>query len=182
MPSIAKPSMKLSLPLLVLLGLLTGCGFQLRGTGANYSLEHLSPLYIVGLGSTDPLYIMIRGQLVGSGVRITTNPAEAKEQLYIYGRGVDKKTHSVTGRGKVLEYELIESLSFNLGGPPDAMAQVRNKPIQVRRVYVNPERETLARQAEEIDLRRDMQTQLAGQLMQRLAAQSRAKSSPTQAQ
>lgn len=166
-------TLKTLAPLLVLLGLLSGCGFQLRGTDASYSLGHLSPLYISGLGPTDVLFIMLRGQLAGSGVKITDKVSEANEQLFIYDRRVDKKTHSVTGRGKVLEYELIESLSFHLGGPPDILARQEAKPVTVRRVYVNPETETLARQAEEVELRRDMQQQLAGLLLQRLAAQAR---------
>jgi outer membrane lipopolysaccharide assembly protein LptE/RlpB len=180
MHSTSKVPLRFILPLFLVFSLVAGCGFQLRGTDANYSLEHLSPLYISGLGQTDPLFIMLRGQLAGSGVQVVANPAQAKELLHIYGRTAEKKTHSVTGRGKTLEYELTESLSFNLGGPPDAMAQAQNKPVTVRRVYVNPETETLARQTEETDLRRDMQQQLVGMLLQRLAAQARTKSRVTQ--
>lgn len=173
MYSSLKDLFKFTLSLFLLSGLLAGCGFQLRGTDASYALDQLSPLYISGIGLGDPLFMMLKGQLTGSGVQIVDNPAQAREQLHIYNRRMEKKTHSVTGRGKVREYELIESLSFNLGGTPDAMAQVQNKPVSVRRVYVNPETETLARQVEETDLRRDMQQQLTGMLLQRLAAHAR---------
>lgn len=166
----------LILPLLFLFGLLSGCGFQLRGTDGSYALDQLSPLYVSGVGAGDPLYTMLRGQLTGSGVKLVDNPNQAKEQLHIYNRSQEKKTHSVTGRGKVREYELIESLSFNLGGTPDSMEREQNKPISVRRVYVNPETEVMARQTEEGDLRRDMQQQLVGMLLQRMAAQTRNRS------
>lgn len=170
------------LALFLVFGLLTGCGFQLRGMDTSYAIEHLSPLYISGLGVGDPLYSMLRGQLAGSGVKLVDNPTQAREVLHIYDRSQEKRTHSVTGRGKVREYELLETLSFNLGGSPDSTERLQNKPISVRRVYVNPETETMARQMEETDLRRDMQQQLVGMLLQRLAAQTRSRSRAAQGQ
>lgn len=150
---------------------LVGCGYQLRGAGGSMNMPEISPLFISGLAFADPFTQTLRSNLRGAEVELVENPAEAKQTLYIFNHSRDKRVHSVGSRGKVLEYELIESLSFKLGGQPDQFERERAQPLTVRRVYTNPETETLGRQYEEAELRRDMQQQLATRLMRQMAHQ-----------
>lgn len=152
---------------------LSACGFQLRGAGGSMSLASLSPLFIRGLSTADPFYQVLRSNLRGADAEIVQDRAAARETLIIYNHKRDKKIHSVGARGRVLEYELIESLSFTLGSMPSRFERERAKVLSVRRIYTNPETETLGRQYEETELRRDMYQQLSTQLLRRISAKAR---------
>ncbi|MBF0256139.1 MAG: hypothetical protein HQL47_06710 [Gammaproteobacteria bacterium] len=158
----------------LLMLLLSGCGYQLRGAGGSMAMPQISPLYINGLALADPFTQVLRNNLRGAEVEVTDNPAAAKQTLYVFNHLRDKRVHSVGSRGKVLEYELIESLSFRLGSPPDRFDQTKAEVLSVRRIYTNPETETLGRQYEEAELRRDMYQQLASRLMRQMAHQVKA--------
>lgn len=162
-----------NLALLAFVLLLAGCGFQLRGADGSMSLASLSPLYISGLSPADPFSQVLRSNLRGADAQLVEDPASARERLVIFNHKRDKKVHSVGSRGRVLEYELTESLSFALGAMPDRFGQERAEVLSVSRVYTNPETETLGRQYEETELRRDMYQQLATKLLRRMAARAK---------
>lgn len=159
---------KLSILMLVLL--LGACGYQLRGTGPEADLAAISPLYISGLGPTNPLYRVLRDYLRGANVEVLEEAAGAKETLTIFDYKQERKIYSVGSRGRVLEYELILSVAFRLGRELQVDPADPSRRVSVRRVYANPETETLGRQYEEAALWRDMQQQLGGLLMRRITA------------
>ncbi|QFY90109.1 hypothetical protein D5125_11780 [Magnetovirga frankeli] len=159
---------------LLLIVLLSGCGYQLRGTDGGMAMPQISPLYINGLALADPFTQVLRNNLRGAEVELTDNPAEARQTLYVFNHLRDKRVHSIGSRGKVLEYELIEQLSFRLGSPPDRLEREQAQQLRVSRVYTNPETETLGRQYEESELRRDMHQQLASRLLRQMAHQVKA--------
>jgi LPS-assembly lipoprotein len=160
-----------TLPLLLLMLILAGCGYQLRGAGGSMAMPQISPLYISGLAFADPFSQTLRNNLAGAEVVLVDSAVGAKETLYIFNHVRDKRVHSVGSRGKVLEYELTESLSFSLGRMPDRFAREKAEVLSVRRIYTNPETETLGRQYEEAELRKDMYQQLASRLMRQMAHQ-----------
>jgi LPS-assembly lipoprotein len=158
--------------LLILLAmlLLGACGFQLRGTGSDADLTSISPLHVSGLGPTVPFYRMLRDYLRGANVEIAEEAKGAAETLTLFDFKRDRKIYSVGSRGRVLEYELIESVAFRLGRELQVDPADPARRVTVRRIYANPETETLGRQYEEATLWRDMEQQLAGLLMRRITA------------
>ena len=168
-----KPSIPLRhwAPLLGLLLLLGGCGFHLRGQ-AEALPAAVSPLYIAGFDSRDALYRALRHTLTANGVSLTEARAQAASILRIDQRRSTRQVMSVDKRNKVVEYELIESLRFELR---DAAGEVLvpAQSLRALRIHLNPELETLSRLREAEILREDMRRELAQRLVQRLAAQLR---------
>lgn len=165
-------SVRLIAVVVILLSLTACSGFTLRGTGGGTaSLERISPLYLTGLAKTDGLYRAIREQMRAANVVLTEDQASAAETLNISGRGFNKKVNSVGSRGKVLEYELLESFRYSLGRKAAVGDGKRSGAITARRIYTNPETQVLGRQHEEAALRRDMWQELANMLIMRLSRQ-----------
>ncbi|OGT90885.1 MAG: hypothetical protein A2514_07055 [Gammaproteobacteria bacterium RIFOXYD12_FULL_61_37] len=154
---------------------LSACeGFHLRGTAGDVSLEGINPLYITGLSETDEFYRILRDYLTHYGVSVTDRKEGAAKQLSIFDRQSEKKVHSVGGRGKVLEYELIEGFAYHLGSSvPGQIEQEGANRLSVNRVYTNPETEVLGRANEETQIWRDMRQQLASRLIRMLSAKAR---------
>lgn len=159
---------------LALLALLQGCGFHLRGTGtsaANLPAD-ISPLLIEGLAQRDFLKLELENMFINSGIQVTNDTAEAASILRITGRQSDRRVKTVDSRGKVVEYELRESLGFELA---DRAGNLR-APIQsvsVIQIYTNRATQVLGSQQEESYLREDMWRRLSSQILRRLSTQLR---------
>jgi outer membrane lipopolysaccharide assembly protein LptE/RlpB len=159
--------------LLFLLVLLAGCGFQPRGVAERADLSALSPLYVQGLPLSDNFSRVLRKRLTDAQVRLASTRGEATQVLHLFGRDQSKRVQSIDARGKSLEYELTEAVSFSLGETRDDFDKTQAPRITIRRAQTNPQTETLARQIEERELRRQMQREMADRLLRRLAAQAR---------
>ncbi len=150
--------------------MLAGCGFQLRGevklSGA------LSPMFVTGVNTRETLYAEIQRNLNAGGVLITEDPARARSWLKISGSDFRQNVLSVDARGKVVEYELAQTLAFSV-------LDRRRKPIVpqatlvARRSFVNPETTVLGKSSERDRLRDAMQRELVRKLMARLRARAR---------
>jgi len=169
-----KPTTALAFPiLLALLTLLQGCGFHLRGTGTSSASlpADISPLHVQGLPHRDFLKLKLENGLVNSGIKITENAAEAASLLRITNRRSDRRVMTVDSRGKVLEYELRESLDFDLLDS-SGKARVSTQPISVISIY-RYEEQVLGGQQEETFLREDMWRRLSDQVLRRMSIQLR---------
>ena len=161
-------------PLLLLLLLLGGCGFQLRGTGpATTPLPaDLSPLQLRGLVASDPTRAELAMLLRSSGVTLASGGATAASVLQLSDRQSRRRVIAVDSDGKVLEYELFESLQFELrDGAGNSRLQAQR--VAIERSHLNPGVQVLGKESEEQTLRREMRRDLAGQIVNRLAAQLR---------
>lgn len=146
--------------------LLAGCGFQLRGARP----LPFNTVQITGLSEYSELAVMLKRQIQGNGnTRVVTNPKEADVQLKFLKDQRRKDILSLTGAGKVREYELRENLSITLidrSGkellPPTDIAATREMTYDDNQV--------LAKEQEETVLYRDMLGDLVQQIMRRLAA------------
>ncbi|MCB1761017.1 MAG: hypothetical protein KDI68_14700 [Gammaproteobacteria bacterium] len=166
--------LKLSIPLL-LLALLQGCGFHLRGTqeGSRFALPAgTGPVYIQGLARGDYLRLQLEERLITSDAGMAAAAEQGKSRLRIGSRVSDRRVLAVDSSGKVIEYELRESLSFSLSDAGGAM-RVPEQSITLIQSYINPETEVLGGAQEEQRLRQDMWQRMADQIMRRLAAQLR---------
>lgn len=154
---------------LLLLGLLSGCGFQLRGQQAQ--LQGLpQPLYIAGVAPYSPLGRELEQQLRLAGATLTTDPAQAAGVLRISQLHSGDRLLSLDAQNREAESELEESLHFSLRIPQQG-DRIPDQGLRVIRTLFRPRNQILARQNEEDTIRADMRRQLVNLLLQRLAAQ-----------
>ena len=149
---------------LVSLFMLSGCGFEMRGK-ADLSFD---TIYIQG-----PNYTVakdLRKALTVNGVTVVTSPEEADLLLEFLSETYDRRILSLSGRGRVTEYELIYNLNFRtrstgseLWGPVQT--------IEGRRDFSYDDTQVLAKSYEEARLREDMQADAVREIMRRLVAQ-----------
>lgn len=157
-------------PLLILLALslLSGCGFQLRGKIALPAT--IGPVHIQGLGQYDEVRRELVQLIRFNDIQITDSREQASSILRISDRSSDRRVLSVDGNGNVAEYELHEGARFILLGK-NGQTLVESQPVNILTSYLNNETEVLGKQQEEGQLRKDMQRDLAAQIMRRLQAQ-----------
>jgi len=164
-----------SLLLLLLPLLLQGCGFHLRGSGSGPVSQlpaDISPVYIQGVNSSDRLYSVLTQALKAGGVEVTGNPDAAASRLQISGRRSDREVLAIDSTGKVIEYELIEGLSFSLIAN-DGSERVKPQQINVAQSYISADVAILGKADEESALRENMYQRLSDQMVRRLVAQLR---------
>lgn len=160
----------LRLHLLILLALgLSACGFQPRGQLPTLAAG-LSPLYIEGLDNYSPLHHELSAALRTAGLDLTPSRTSAKALLRISDRVSEKQVLTTNIYNQAVEYELEESLSFNLRKVADGQ-QSEAQQVRVERILYNPGTTLLAKQHEEDTIRSEMRQELIRRLINRLAAQ-----------
>lgn len=143
---------------------LAGCGFQLRGARP-LAFASIHP----GIAAQTDLGAALRRRLAANGTAIAEDPAQAEVRLEILQNGQDREILTLTGAGKVREYQLKRTIAFRLvdrGG----REWIAPTTISARREYTYDDSQILAKEQEEALLFRDMQLDLVEQLMRRLAA------------
>ena len=147
------------------IGVLAGCGFQLRGN-ANYAFQSL---YLNSAAPPEFNNDMKRALTGASSVTITDTATAAVVVLDIPVVQDDKEVLSLSSAGAVREYQLIKRVSFRLHDKEGADWMPAGE-ITVRRSYTFNETQALARDLEEQRLQRDMQTDAIQQIVRRLQA------------
>jgi LPS-assembly lipoprotein len=149
--------------------LVTGCGFRLRGT-AEVPFE---TLYLPGATSGIALDLK-RYIQAGTNARVVDDAAKADAIMQFTEEGRLKEVLSLTGTGKVREFQLRYRVGFRVhdGKGTDFVPQSL---IQLTRDVTFNDTEILAKEQEEQILFRDMQTDMVQQILRRLAAAKRQK-------
>lgn len=149
----------------MLCALLVACGFQLRG---RQDLP-FDTLYIAGDPNSPFVAEMRRVVDAGSDTRVVETPEAAQAVLQIAGEARERNILSLSGAGRVREFEIRYRVSFNLR---DAKGRVLipNGEIVLDRDYTFSDTQVLAKEQEEAALFRDMQSDAVRQLMRRLSA------------
>ena len=144
--------------------LLAGCGFRLRGT-AQVPFE---TLYLPGATSGIALDLK-RYIQAGTNARVVDDAAKADAIMQFTEEGRLKEVLSLTGTGKVREFQLRYRVGFRVhdGKGTDFVPQ---SVIQLTRDVTFNDAEILAKEQEEQILFRDMQTDMVQQILRRLAA------------
>jgi len=150
--------------LVMLLGLLlSACGFHLRAQ-ATLPFE---TLYVEGSGNSTFVNELKRAVQSGSSTRLVDAPGEAQAVLQVMGEIRQKNILSLSGGGRVREYQLIYQITFRLhdGKGKELMpASV----ISLKRDVSFNDAQLLAKESEEVLLYRDMQTDAVQQIFRRL--------------
>lgn len=148
--------------------LASGCGFRLRGPQAlDFATVHLNIPAETELGA------QLRRLIATSGTTTVVEDAgQAEARLQILGNNRGREILSLTGAGKVREYQLTQTLRFQLLDKGGA-ALIPPTSLSARREYTFDDSQVLGKEQEENLLYRDMQADLVQQMMRRLAAARR---------
>jgi LPS-assembly lipoprotein len=151
--------------------LLAGCGFRLRGT-ADVPFE---TLYLPSATSGIALDLK-RNIQAGTNARVVDDPKQADAVLQFTEETRQKEILSLTGTGRVREFQLRYRVGFRVHDGKGA-EYVPQSLIQLTRDVTFNDAEILAKEQEEQLLFRDMQTDMVQQIMRRLSAAKRPKPS-----
>lgn len=144
--------------------LLAACGFQLRGV-ADLPFE---TLYVDGGGNPALAAEISRAIRSGTQARLADKADDAQAVLRVQGATQEKRILALSGAGRVREYELIYRVGFRLTDK-EGRDLIATQPIEMRRAMLWDDALVLAKQGEEALLYLDMQKDVIGQLMRRLA-------------
>lgn len=145
--------------------LLAACGFQLRGTAT----LPFSSIYVQAAPTSVFATQLKRAVLAGSGTRIAERPEQAEVILQIMSELQEKQILSLSGGGRVSEYQLRYRVSFRLTDSKNR-EHIPASEIVLRRDYAYSDDRALATETEEALLYRDMRNDAVSQLVRRLQA------------
>lgn len=150
------------------LSVLSGCGFQLRGSHGEANLPFRT-LYL-SVSESSPLGFELKRNIrANGGTEIVSDPKNADARLEVLNETREKVIQSLNSQGRIRQYTLFYKLAFRVRGRTDAELLAPTEIILKRDISFN-ESQVLAKEAEEALLYRDMQTDLVQQILRRLAA------------
>ena len=152
---------------LALAGALAGCGFQLRGS---YELPYQS--VFVSAAATSPVASSIRRELTGTPTKVLQTGAGADAQLNLLEERRDRLILSLSGAGRVREYELKLLVRYQLVDGKGAVV-IATSEIQLSRILTYDDTKIIAKQQEEAMLYADMDKDAVGQILRRMVAVKR---------
>lgn len=153
------------LALLMLVTVFTACGFHLRGDVALAPV--LEDTYLKSKEPYSGISAALRNTLQSAGARLVSDPEQASAVLHVINSRSLRRVLSVGSGGKASEYELYEEVTFaledNQGNellPAQTLKSIRD--------LVFDETELLGKVAEAEDIKRQMQRNLARQILTRI--------------
>jgi LPS-assembly lipoprotein len=148
--------------------LLSACGFQLRGDPE----VGIKRLFISATGGS-AVQADIRRALAIGPTRIVTSAAEAQAHLHILQESREKTVSSITGTGRVYEFQLRLIVRYELLVPGREEPVIPPTEIETRRLITYSESAPTAKEAEEQLLFKDMQVDIAGRILRHIAVVKR---------
>lgn len=153
---------------LLLAGGLSHCGFHIRGD----TPLPFRTLAIVGAEETSLLVDLKRTLRGNAKVVIVDKPEQAEVVLYILGNQNDKSILTLSGGGRVREFQLTQKVMFRVADISGKEWMPASE-ISVRRDFSFNDSQALAKEGEERLLIADMQADAVQQLLRRLSAAKR---------
>ncbi len=143
---------------------LASCGFQLRGS---YELPYQG--VFVAAPSASLVASNIRRELTGSTTKVLPSAKDADAQLNILEERRDRQILSLSGAGRVREYELRMVVRYQLlDGQGASVIPVSE--IRLSRILAYDDSKIIAKQQEEAMLYTDMEKDAVGQILRRMVA------------
>ena len=158
------PLMKKIVPVVFCL-FLAACGFQLRGQ-ATLPFETLYISFPVGNPIGTDLRRFVKA---GTSTRIVDDSKSAQATLEVISAVNERQIMSVSGGGRVREFELRYRVSFRLIDAKGVELIPVNE-IALRRILPFTDAQVVAKEGEEAMLVREMQSDAAAQILRRLEA------------
>ena len=158
----------MAIPAVMLSGALANCGFHVRGD----TQLPFRTLAVVGAEGT-PLVVDLKRTLRGNArVGIVDKPEQAEAVLYILTNQNDKSILTLSGGGRVREFQLTQKIMFRVADV-NGNEWMATSEINVRRDFSFNDSQALAKEGEERLLVADMQADAVQQLLRRLSAAKR---------
>ncbi len=148
---------------LILLLVLNGCGFNLRGT-ADFDISFIA----INSESSSKIASEVKRLLTEQGIQVVSNPNAAQAIVYLRNEIIDRRVLTVSSiSGKQEEFELNYKVEMNVRQPDDTILMERQN-ISLLRDYMFDEKTVLAMGAEDELLRQEMLRDIVAQIMRRL--------------
>jgi LPS-assembly lipoprotein len=150
------------------LTMLASCGFHLRGE-PEVGVRKL----FISAAVPSQVQVDIRRTLASGPTRLVATAPEAEAQLRILNEGREKTVYTVTGSGRVYEYQLRLFVRYDLTVPGREEPVIPPTDIETRRLITYSPTAPTAKEAEEQLLYKDMQAELAQSILRNVAAVTR---------
>lgn len=152
------------LPVLFATLAVAACGFQLRGDPAvGLKTLHISTAGPTGV-STD-----IRRVLASGPTRVMPAARDAEAHVRILAEQRDKNVLTITGTGRVYEFQLRLTVRYEVTLPGRDAALIEPTDVVATRLITYSEAAPTAKEAEEQLLFKDMQVDIAGRILRHIA-------------
>ena len=145
--------------------LLSACGFKLRGE----TTLPFETMYVQAAPASQFAVQLKRAVIAGSQTKIADSQKEAQVTLQIIDELREKSILSLSGTGRVSEFQLRYRVSYRLYDGK-ATEYIPTSEIVLRRDFSFNDQAALSKESEELLLYRDMQADAVQQLMRRLQA------------
>jgi len=152
--------------------LLSACGFQLRG----HAGMPFQSIYVDAANSSTPFVTELRRNLEANEVTLSPSAEVAQVILNIESEVLDKQILSLSGAGRVNEYQIYFKVSLR-AYDNQAHDWIPAEEMVIRRDYNYDDTQILAKQQEEAMLVQSMRDDMVQQIIRRL---SRAKPLPVE--
>ncbi len=148
----------------------TACGFHPRGSSALPS--EMAVTFIKSGQPYGSLVDDFSAALQAQDGQITTQRSEATAVLHIVSNIIEKRVLSVDTDGKVLEFEIRQTIRFSVE-TSDKLPLVEEQEISMARDYIFSSAEVLSTEREDRTVRRALQRNLVNLAMLRITAAAR---------
>jgi len=146
---------------------LSSCGFQLRGS---YELPYKT-IFVTSTGAS-VVAGQIRRELADSQTKLSPTLKDAEAALTILEERRDRQILSLSGAGRVREFELRMKVSYQfVDGKGNVI--IPTSEILLRRTFSYDDTRVIAKQQEETMLYQDMERDATGQILRRMIAVKR---------
>ncbi len=143
---------------------LTACGFHLRG---EYNVPFTS-VFVSATGASQ-VAVTLRRELTNSPTKLLPSAKDAEAQLNITGEKRERIILSLSGAGRVREYQLKVYVFYQLIDNKGAVV-IPTSEIQLQRIMTYDDSQVIAKQQEEAMLYKDMEQDAANQILRRMTA------------
>lgn len=150
---------------LLAIGLLVGCGFQLRSSD-NWSANK-TPVFVEINNLRSQLAQQIKRDLLARDVQTTNSLSSAKLIISVLEESDEQRSLTVGVDGRVKEYELIYRVRY--AGHNQAGLLLAPESLTLRRIYAFDPKNILAKQREADELKEDLRRDMSQRLLQRFA-------------
>lgn len=156
----------------MLCSFLLGCGFQLSGTGSRSNSIPFESVYISALEG-EPIRTELKNSIQSSGKTLVLDkPLDAEAILHIISAKYTKHIWSISGSGRVREFQLRYRVSYRLADSK-GLEIIPLSIVNLSRILPFADAQVLAKQAEEKMLAREMYRDAAQQILRRLSKSQR---------
>lgn len=146
---------------------MAGCGFQLRGSAALPA--EMAVTYIQSGQPYSSLVDDFAAALKARDIQVTEERSDATAVLKILGNELERRVLSVNTSGKVLEYELRQTVNFSVATAAN-QPLLEEQSVSMSRDYLYSNTDILGKAREDQDVRQTLQRNLVNMAMLRITA------------